>query len=116
MIGALHVDIVCIPRILGTTEIKLEISPEFSEFAFHFFQDLDIETHNEEEMFEFVLSAFKGEKAHRLRMFIETLIRDSVSDEELQKLWRKTKADVVFENGSGVRAMLKEASRRLASR
>lgn len=89
------------------------MNPEFETFSGRFFQDIDAEVSNEDEMYAFVLSPFKGEERVRLRTFLDAITRDSVSDAELQTLWRSSPADVVFHDSAYLRAMLRGARDRL---
>ena len=91
----------------------MNLSSEFKKFALQFIQDLDRFAANEEEMYAFVLEPFQGEERFRLREFIDRLMKDSISDGELQKIWYTSDADVVFADGAALRLVLKGARNRL---
>lgn len=95
----------------------MEPSQEFKTFALHFIQDMDLVSTNEEEMYDFVLGPFqgadRGDARARLRASLDALTDESVSDVELEKIWRSSDADIIFADGPALRAMLKGARARL---
>lgn len=61
--------------------------PEFDEFTLQFYQNLMEDVSTEEEIVNFVLSPVKSEMHRaRLRAYLDSIIQDDVSNEQLRKL------------------------------
>ena len=89
------------------------ITPEFERFGLHFHQDITLIADSLDRLMEMVLAPFKGAARRRLKAFIGDLLRDDVSDDELQRLWHATPADIYFHHANELRTMLREAHDRL---
>lgn len=82
-------------------------------FGKYFIQDIDLINPTFNGFLNFVLRRFKGDDRTRLRVFLDDVTQESVSDDELQRLWNATQADIYFRTGADLRAMLKTARDRL---
>ena len=94
-------------------ETEVDASPEFLKFGRWFLQDIDRIASTQEQRYDFVLKPFEGEEHVRRRNVIERALHGSVSDGELQQLWRSTEADIHFHTAEGLRTMLLGARDRL---
>jgi hypothetical protein len=92
---------------------NMQPSPEFHEFGRWFIQDIDWIAPTLDEMYDFVLGPFEGAERVRLREFIDGALHESVTDDELQRLWDAVDADIYFPTVEDLRAMLKGARDRL---
>lgn len=86
---------------------------EFHTFGERFIQDIHLIAENMDQLMEFTLSPFEGDARRRLKSFIGDILRDGVSDEELQGLWHATPADIYFHDTHELRMVLSEAYGRL---
>ena len=92
----------------------MELSAEFREFSLQFYQNLLDDVSSEEELLRIVLSPFKYEqKRADLRKYLNYIIGNEFSDEELKKLWWSTSADFMFYDGAELRDFLKRVRDRL---
>lgn len=88
-------------------------SKEFYTFGMQFIQSRDLMSGTLDDLMRHVLTPFKGEERVRLRDFIDEVLRDTVSDEELRDLWDSTPTNFFFRYAHELRAMLREARDRL---
>jgi hypothetical protein len=67
--------------------------PEFHRFAVLFHQDIDLTARTDAEMIGLALKGLDRDERNKLRNFLTVLEASAPSTEELQELWRSTKAD-----------------------
>ncbi|WP_342149506.1 hypothetical protein [Methylorubrum sp. SB2] len=63
--------------------------------------------------FSLYLGDFRGDDRIRLKAFLNDIVQETVSDQELDKLWRSVNDEIYFPEGGHLRAMLKDARDRL---
>jgi len=73
---------------------------EFVEFCRRFHQDIFLLQPKMEDAIDSVLNSFDATQRAVLREFIESLVRNNLSDAELGKLWTEGGADFYL-NGAG---------------
>lgn len=91
----------------------MQPTSEFHIFAGRFIQDIQLIAKNMDELMRFVLSPLKGDARTRLKSFLGDLLYEGMSDEELQRLWHATPADIYFHHAHELRLVLREAYDRL---
>ena len=84
----------------------MQASPEFAIFCQQFIQDIHLIASTEEEAIEWALSPLDREARTRLRDFIGMIIDKDFPDDELQRLWHSTPADIYFRDTRDLRKML----------
>lgn len=92
----------------------MELSAEFREFTSQFYQDILDDVSSVDEMIDTVLSPMKDKSdRQKLRIFIDIITREDISDVECRKIWWASPADIAFYDGAELRAFLKRVRDRL---
>ncbi|MCJ2073740.1 hypothetical protein MKK75_33950 [Methylobacterium sp. J-030] len=84
----------------------MTIHPEFDEMTERFFQDIDRLFGTEKEVFQFLIRPFSQEQRVSLRNYLDHLVGEEFSDEEILNAWNKSKAQWLFYSAQPLRLML----------
>lgn len=92
---------------LEPMEIRMLKNAEFMELSRRLHQDITDVCADEASMIRFAISPFKeNAKRAKLRAYIDEVISERISDQDLQRIWWSSAADIVFNDGKSLRAFL----------
>jgi hypothetical protein len=83
------------------------IPDDFNKICRNFHQDVHLEFSSPEEMIRSAADELDGKQSNAVKSFLDELLSGRYDDDELQKMWFNTAADIYFPEPGELRAFLK---------
>lgn len=91
----------------------MKIPQVFNDVSRRFCQDIDVIISTEDELVTFALEGAKKSDLPVLKVFLDNLLSGETADDELQRIWYASRAEIYFQNVDHLKLILSKMRDRI---